>query len=375
MENLIDFYLEYNDQHQLHDITVYSVADKTARQHPALQSTVNHYVYIQTDSLLAKLRKRLYHWLHRKEEYYHYTIEYFLHEAIRHIRRQHYDVIILENRPGYALKLQGKTTALLVYHLHNEKLTPQAPHCHSIYDAASRILTVSDYIKSQVAAISPADQKTVCVHNGIDLSAFTSGVSPIARAEKGLSDDDFVMLFSGRITPEKGIMQLVEAMNLLRDYPHIKLLVMGSSFYGNADNENDFARALKAKAEPLRDRILFTGFIPYDQMPAYLQMADMAIVPSVWDDPFPTTVLEAQAVGLPVIATRRGGIPEEVTADSAILLDTDEHFVSNLSAAILDLYHHPERRQAMSQAALQHAQRFSKQRYAEDFYHAIEELK
>lgn len=46
VENLIDFYLEYNDQHRLHDITIYSVADPGTRNHPALQSKVNHYYYI-----------------------------------------------------------------------------------------------------------------------------------------------------------------------------------------------------------------------------------------------------------------------------------------------------------------------------------------
>ena len=60
VENLIDFYLEYNHQHKLHDITVYSVADKAVRNHPALQSDVNHYVFIDMDSWLAKLRKKWY---------------------------------------------------------------------------------------------------------------------------------------------------------------------------------------------------------------------------------------------------------------------------------------------------------------------------
>ena len=370
VENLIDFYLEYNDRHRLHDITVYSVWHRDVEQHPALQSSVNHYKYIKVDSLWGKLKKRFYHLTH-KECYYHYHIEYFLHEAIKHIRRTAYDVIIIENRPGFALLLKGNTNAKLVYHLHNKKLTFEHHQCRAIYDAAYRIITVSDFIKSSVVSINPHDQKTQTVYNGIDLKAFSVSDIPIDRKAIGLADDDFVLLFSGRVNEEKGILQLVEAMNTLRDYPHIKLLVIGSSFYGNADNENPFAQALQKKAASLGGRIQFTGFIPYEQMPSYLAVADVAVIPSVWDDPFPTTVLEAQAMGLPVISTYRGGIPEEVTEETAILLQTDNQFVSHLSNAILDLYQHPEKCEAMGKAAKKHSLLFSKEHYARNFFEAL----
>ena len=53
VENLIDFYLEYNNQKRLHDITIYSPWDKKAKNHPALSSDVNHYIYINDKSLKA----------------------------------------------------------------------------------------------------------------------------------------------------------------------------------------------------------------------------------------------------------------------------------------------------------------------------------
>lgn len=371
VENLIDFYLEYNDKHQLHDITVYSVWHPKVEHHPALQSKVNHYYFIKVNKLYAKLKKALFKWTH-DDCYYHYTIEYFLHEAIKDVRKQQYDIILLENRPGYALKLRNVTNAQLVYHLHNEKLSLQVPQYQSIYNVATHIITVSNYIKGIVQTINPNDTKTRTVYNGIDLSAFTTSTPAKPRADLGLRDDDFVLLFSGRITKEKGITELIEAMNLLKDYPRIKLLVIGSSFYGNADNKNAFARKLKQKAENIKNRIIFTGFIPYRNMPQYLKLADVAVIPSVWDDPFPTTVLEAQATGLPIISTRRGGIPEEVTLATAILLDTDQHFTNHLSEAILDLYKHPEKRKTMAEASLKRSKLFDKERYAKDFFNALE---
>jgi glycosyltransferase involved in cell wall biosynthesis len=372
VENLIDFYLEYNEKHHLHDITIYSVVNKNTIAHPALQSTANHYHYIEVNSITAKIRKKLFHHRHSHGEYYHYTVEYYLHEAIKHIQHQCYDIIIIENRPGYALKLKDASEARLVYHLHNEKLTTQTPQYQKIYDAASSIITVSDYIKSCVQAINTEDNKTRTVYNGIDLCRFSKrNTSVVNRKQLGLEGDDFVMVFSGRINKEKGVAELIDAMLSLQDQPRVKLLVIGSTFFGNADNEDDFVRSLKTKALPIQQRIIFTGYVPYNQMPDYLQLSDVAVIPSIWNDPFPTTVLEAQAMGLPIIATNRGGIPEEVTPQNAILLDTGEHFVDHLAAAILDLYEHPEKRRQMATASLERAKLFDKETYTRNFFNAL----
>lgn len=372
VENLVDFYLEYNDQHRLHDITVYSVWHPDVEKHPALKSKANHYHFIDVNSPLAKIRKRIFHWLHGREEYYHYTIEYFLREAIKDIRKKQYDIILLENRPGFALKLRNVTKARLVYHLHNEKLSIQISNYQDIYDAATSIITVSEYIKGVVRTININDNKTIAIHNGIDLNAFSIDIKPVSRSSIGCSEKDFILVFSGRVNQDKGVIELIEAMNSLSRYPNIKLLIIGSSFFGNEVNEDNFIKQLRIKAEPLKNRVIFTGFIPYTQMPNYLKMADVAVIPSVWDDPFPTTVLEAQAMGLPIITTRRGGIPEEVTEDNAILLTTDEHFIDNLASAILDLYEHPEKRKAMAEASLERSKLFDKETYAKNFFAALE---
>ena len=78
MENFLDYFLEYNSVHHLHDITVYSVWHPDVEKHAALKSDVNHYIYIKTHGWWNKLKKKIYQNTHG-EEYYHYTIEYFLH--------------------------------------------------------------------------------------------------------------------------------------------------------------------------------------------------------------------------------------------------------------------------------------------------------
>lgn len=375
VENLIDFYLEYNQIHKHHDITVYSTYHHDVKKHPALLSDVNHYRYIKVDGFIAKVKKHIYKWTH-KEGYYFYTIEYYIDQVIKRIRKEEYDIILIENRPGYVLKLTEFNHAKIVYHLHNAKIDNTTPQYKQIYDAADLIICVSDFVSKGIKNINPHDIKTTTVLNGIDLNAFNSQKKTmITRNQLGFKDEDFILAYNGKMNPEKGIMELIKAMNILKGYPNIKLLAMGSTFYGaNTYNDHPYGYKLLKEAEPIIDRIRFTGFISYNQMPDYLLLTDTAIIPSVWDEPFSLSVAESQAIGLPIITTKRGGIPEVVTEEDAIMLETDEHFVDNLAAAILDLYQHPEKRQKMAAASLERSKLFDKETYAKNFFKAIEEV-
>ena len=372
VENLIDFYLEYNEKHKLHDITVYSVSDRLTQGHPALQSEVNHYHYVEIWSFWSKVRKHIYKLLHG-QEYFHYTIEYYMEQAMRDIVRQgDFDLIIVENRPAYCLKLARRTRAKLVCHLHNDFLNAETRQAQPIYDALSRVITVSDYIANRVRTIAPDSSKCVTVNNGIDQQAFSpSPTEHIHRADLGLQPSDFVLVFSGRMNEEKGIAELVQAMKQLQDTPDIKLLVMGSSFFGDSGADSPFIQRLKAEASQLRDRIVFTGFIPYSQVPDYLRLTDVAVIPSMWDDPFPTSVLEAMCMGMPIITTARGGIPEEVTPENAVILPTDKDIVERMRTAILYLHDNREKCVQMGEASKRHSVRFNRDRFAADFFQAL----
>ena len=246
-------------------------------------------------------------------------------------------------------------------------------NAREIFDAATKIITVSKFIANCVQEISPADAKCQHVYNGIDLSHFAPSVEPVNKAKLGFKDDDFILLYSGHIFPEKGISELIDAMIKLKQYSSIKLLVIGGAFVNNGlPAKDDFSKIMAAKATPVIANIVFTGNLPYSEVPRYLKIVDVAVVPSVCDDAFPTTVLEAQAMGLPIISTRRGGIPEEVTPENAILLETDEHLADRLADAILSLYTSPEKKERMGKASALRSRLFDKDNYVENFFKAIQ---
>ncbi len=370
VENLIDFYLEYNDKHQLHDITVYSPWNPKIAHHPALLSNFNHYIFIDVSSLKARIARKLYGYLHH-DEYYNHFIEYYFEKVYADLKKKDFDYIIIENGAGLAYKLSLRGYKNLILHMHNEVRSERSQYYEVVFSSFTKILTVSDYIKQKAAAFYPVE-KIHTVHNGIDLQNFSRKKKPtVSRQDLGFSDNDFVMVYCGRINPEKGVSELIDAMLLLKDHPQIKLMIIGGTFFGNTNDEDEFIRSLKEKARRIKDDIVFTGFIPYDKMPEYLQLSDIAVVPSMWEEPFGLTVVEAMASGLPLITTRCGGIPE-ICEGVATIVDR-ENIVDRLSTAILDLYSHPEKQKVMSDASKKRSQLFSKERYAREFFETLVE--
>lgn len=371
VENLVEFYLEYNEAHPEHEITVYSIANEKTKESPLMNYIHTHFYFINTKSIWYKIKKKLFSY-YTKTFIYNNEIDYFLHSCLDDIKRQYYDYIIMENRPGYVLTVSEYTDAKLIVHQHNDYLNAYMSHGKDILDKCHRVLTVSDYINSRVSTIYKSD-KIRTVHNGINVDNFTQYIPDcITRKQLGFSENDFILVYSGRIIPEKGVDKLIDAMIMLKDYSKIKLMIIGNSFFGNEGNDNPYITELKKKANIIKENILFTGFIPYNKMPEYLRISDVAVIPSIWDDPFPTTVLEAQAIGLPIISTYKGGIPEEVnTTNNAILLHVDDCFIEKMCNAIKFMYDNPYIRKNMSEESRYRGQLYKKEIYSKNFFNNI----
>ena len=369
VENLIDFCLDYNNQHHIHHITVYSIKHPLINNIGTLDTNVNHYLFIDTISWIAKIKKKIYTIKNGNNGYYHYNTEYYFERALHDIQKKKFDIILVENRPGYALKLEKSVTAKLVLHQENDFLNSQTLHGRKIYDAFSRIINTSSYITDRVKTINPSDTKCKTVLNGIDTQFFFRA-EPLARKRVDLSDKDFVIAYSGRLNEEKGILPLIQATKRLSSIPNFKLLIIGASSYGKDKHPTPFIEKLEKESESIKNRVIFTGFVDYNQVPSYLKMADIAVVPSMWEEPFGLTVVEAMAAGLPLITTRSGGIPE-ICEGVATIVDR-ENIVDNLASAILDLYNNPVKRKQMATASLERSKLFDKETYAKRFFEALE---
>ena len=120
--------------------------------------------------------------------------------------------------------------------------------------------------------------------------------------------------------------------------PNAKLVVAGAFFF-NSNIVSPFEQKLRdlASNPVVKDRIIFTGFVNYEDMPAIYAMADVCVLPSIWNDPAPLAVIESLVSGKPLITTRSGGIPEYADGQSAIILERDGKLQKQLVRAMIEL--------------------------------------
>ena len=332
-----------------------------------------------------KTRGKLYYWITKKIHGFIYRVTgidnplVYIYEQraniylLRHAKD--FDMVIAEACDMMLLKFLSKKIGRerICLHLHGPlHSTPQYDHIFG------NLLAVSNYIRGNYISTFhslPAD-RALSLMNGIDVSRFSKELSDAEREEMrkqiGQGKDDFVIVFCGRIIKEKGVKPLIEAVLGIPN-TQVKLLIIGASNFGNG-NKGTYPQEVYDLANRHLDRIYFTGFVKNENLWKYYKLADIGIVPSMWNDPCPLVVFEMLASGLPTIATRMGGIPEIATSETTIFVDNDSCIVDSLREAILKLHSSPNKRKEMSQAAIKRSSQFDRDKYFETFCQQVNYL-
>ena len=251
-------------------------------------------------------------------------------------------------------------------HLHG-----QTACSHTMDDIYGGVLALSEFIRDDYLKTSSLDrQHAYILHNCIDTARFTPGAPDAAlRASLGFAPEDFVVLFCGRLEPDKGIHKLLEAMAAVDD-ARCKLLIVGSPFFGRTQS-SPFLRKLEQQAHALGDRVCFTGYVPNENLPDYYRLADLVCVPTLVEEAAGLVAVEAMGCGRPVLATRSGGMPEYLQGSQAVLVDRGPELAAQLSWAIRMLHEHPDLCAQMGAAGARAAQRFSTAAFYETFLHIV----
>ena len=254
-------------------------------------------------------------------------------------------------------------------HLHGQ--TACSPVMDTIYGG---ILALSEFIRDDYLRTSTLDPKRAYIwYNCVDTQRFRPGPPPLAlRTRLGFGDRDFVVLFCGRLDPDKGIHKLMEALALL-PVPQIKLLIVGSPFFGRTQ-QSSFLRRLEQQARALGNRVQFTGYIPNEDLPDYYRLADLVCVPTLVEEAAGLVAVEAMACGRPVLATRSGGMPEYLEGSQAMLVERGENIADQLAWSIRMLYEHPALCAEMGAAGAKRAKDFSVERYYNEFVRIVQDV-
>jgi teichuronic acid biosynthesis glycosyltransferase TuaC len=167
---------------------------------------------------------------------------------------------------------------------------------------ADAVIAVSRPLAEEIVALGVPRARVHLVRNGVDAALFHPRDRRAARRELGVADDARLVLFVGRLEPQKGVLELVDAFERVRSrVPRATLALVGG---GVAVDE---VRARVARWEP--GAALLLGPRPPAEVATWMGACDVMTLPS-WAEGTPNVVLEALASGRPVVATSVGGIPD-----------------------------------------------------------------
>jgi 2-deoxystreptamine N-acetyl-D-glucosaminyltransferase/2-deoxystreptamine glucosyltransferase len=196
--------------------------------------------------------------------------------------------------------------------------------------------------------LGPVRGRTVVIPSGADPGRFPAPPSPLLAGVPGP-----VVLYLGRLARQKSVPTLVEAFGRMTipaaDPPSLVIV-------GDGPDAPRVDHAVAALPTEVRARVHRFGFRPHDEVPALLAAADLLVLPSIYEE-MGSILVEALSAGVPVVASRVGGIPQVVRDGVTGLLVPPEDPAA-LAAAVGALLTDPARRQQMRTASLDAARRY-----------------
>ncbi|MED4813303.1 glycosyltransferase family 4 protein [Bacillus atrophaeus] len=255
--------------------------------------------------------------------YIHLPKNHYREAVANELRKSSFDLIHVFNRPlNVPLYKKAAPNSRVVLSLHNEMFSEKKltfAQGKEVIKHVSMITTVSTFIKQTVIERFPeAKEKIKVVYSGVDLPSYPP-VWTIKGArireeyrKKYELEDKKVILFAGRLSPTKGPHLLIHSMKrILEQHKNAVLVIAGGKWFSD-DGVNQYVACLRKLAKPYKEHVLFTNFIPANEIPNLFLMADVFVCSSQWNEPLARVNYEAMAAGTPLITTNRGGNGEVV---------------------------------------------------------------
>lgn len=380
VENLIVNFMNENEKNNKtpYKITIFSEYDFQALEQaknykktkvkfiktPKLLCTMDKLIFLLAKNILKKENSQSYRFILKRL--------YYLNKVSKYLKKYNYDKVLLENHPTQFLALKWrknyrKYKGKYYYHCHNEFSGLYG--CERIIKETKKFICVSNYIAKKVQEyLKIESNKCAVLRNGINQNKFTQrlsqGEKEKLRRKYNIKKNDTVLLFTGRIVPEKGVLELLKALKYVQG--NYKLLIVGSAL-NEIKEKTKYQVEIENIIKKDSKKISFTGYMKYDDIYQIYQLADIAVLPSIWEDPAPLTIIESLTCSLPIITTDSGGIPEYATSGSAIIIKRNTNLIRNMAIAIDNLIADKSKQKEMSKISIKVSKDLTIERYYNDF--------
>ncbi|MBI4908793.1 MAG: glycosyltransferase family 4 protein [Acidobacteria bacterium] len=247
------------------------------------------------------------------------------------------------------------------------KQNPLFPWYRRALNSFHSLLPVSDYCRRESAAYWRIPQERMRVlYNGVSLQQFHPDPQAAAarRAALGI-EDEFVLLYVGRVCLQKGTDLLVDAYaRLRREGRKVKLVIAGPIGQFGHEGANEITQRLQENGG------MYLGPVDEAILPSVYNMADAFVLPTRVNEMFGMAAIEAQACGRPAICSNHGGLPEVVNQKSGLLFESGD--LDGLTERIRALMDSADLRERLSAAAVPNARRFAWETITSELQHVYQ---
>lgn len=376
VESLINYIINENEHTNTMNITIISVFDKKAEEASKKYNNTNFFfIKLKSHEIrLDHIFRRILGLINNNKLK---NSNLYINKVLKKYNLDNYDAVIVENRPNFVIPIYRKIKGKIILHIHNDYLNKDIPNSKDILEKCHSVITVSNYIKKRVLSLGDKyENKVHVLHNCTDTRIFNIDNYKLLRYKLrknyNILPNETVIMYSGRIDETKGIKELILAFKEIEN-KETKLIIIGGTWYGS-NRKTDYFRELEDISSEIKDRIIITGFIPFTDIPKYHAIADIAVVPSIWEEPAGLVVIEAMASGLPLIVTDSGGILEYVNEESVIVINRNKDIVNELSKQISFLINDKEKRIELARIGKRYAQTFNTKKYYDEFSKIVGDL-
>ena len=382
IENLIETYLIENDKTFKDEITLYSVKTAKSMQEKNFENT--NIRVINKTTIIYKVKQILN--LISSKFGRNYKGNTYIKEIIRDLKKKNeinaYDCIIVENIGKFIPIIKRVTDSKVVLHLHNDYLNVDTENGENIVEACDNIWCVSEFICERVRKIiknGSEKNKVKLLYNGIDLSEMKKQLSKEEKEnikrQYNINNDEKVIIYTGRLMPEKGVKELIQAyIELSKEKNDIVLLIAGGARQINK-NKNNFINKIHKLSKKTKSRVIFTRRIPYKQLYKIYSIADIQVVPSICEEAFGLTVVEGMNYEIPIIVTNSGGIPEIVHKDYELMVNRDLNIIQNLKDKMKYVLDNPEIAENITKEYPNKISKFTNEEYSNNFNILMKQIK
>lgn len=230
---------------------------------------------------------------------------------------------------------------------------------------ATRAMTVSRASAADLKAILGLEASRIDIVTEAPAPSFRvigSAAATAARSRHGIPSGGALLVHVGGLNRHKNVLGLLQAMTtVVAQHRDVQLAIVGdTSGKGFWDNVEEL-KAFVAGHSPLLEHVHFTGYVEDEALAELLNAAYALVFPSLWEG-FGLPAVEAMACGVPVLASRRGSLPE-IVGEAGLYFEPENP--AAIAATVLSLLRDPDRRERLSANARLRAHEFTWARAAE----------